>query len=328
MRTSAIFAFFMGLFFVAGTASAGEKGKIEATGAGSIGTEAASETSGASQTAAASGPASTSVTQPQPTAPTGGEAASPPLVSEGGAAATPLPSPPPVSVCSLINCSGHGLCIEQDGKPMCACNEGYTPDSVNGLSCLPYTQIPSVSAAASRSVQDLEREAALMQFYSVLPNYPVDRDYVRFTRIKDYGRYSGSFPDYMAERFHGQKAGGIAVTAIGGALTVAATLFLVIGTNEDTFIRQCSESYMNAGDYSCDDRQTLFLVFGNVFAVASITLYSIGIPKLALGSSRLKKINRIRNVKPDAISRIGNLHLSFSQGDRLDTHGLVAGFDF
>jgi hypothetical protein len=255
MQKSAVIAAFTVLFFVFGSVAAAEKGKTETSGGAASGTAAASGSGDLSGTATASG------TAPSP-APTTGTAPAP--------APTTGAQPAPVSACALINCSGHGLCIEQDGRPMCACNDGFAPDGINGLSCLPLPQTTAVLVTPSVTAQDLEREAALKQFYAVLPGYPAERDYSRYARLKAYGRFSGTFPDYMAGRFHGQKAGGIVMTSVGGALTVAAAMFLAIGINPENFLNSCGETM--EGDYydgyvyvgNCDEERVPFLVFGNI----------------------------------------------------------------
>ena len=42
-------------------------------------------------------------------------------------------------LCDRISCSGHGQCVVLDDRPTCACEEGYAPDPVNGLNCVPFT---------------------------------------------------------------------------------------------------------------------------------------------------------------------------------------------
>ena len=41
--------------------------------------------------------------------------------------------------CSVIACSGHGVCVTLETGPTCACDEGYQADPTNGLGCLPAT---------------------------------------------------------------------------------------------------------------------------------------------------------------------------------------------
>ncbi len=308
MRISATIAF-LTIWIVCGFAVAAEKA-VSATATGSADATA------------------------QPTAATTTSGDSSGSASGNAAAETPSGQPAPISVCALVNCSGHGLCIEQDGKPMCACNEGYAPDSTNGLSCLPFTTTTTLLVPARPPVvTDPEREPALKQFYSVLPNYPAERSYAKYSRLKSHGRFSGTFPDYMAGEFHGQKAGGIAMTSIGGALTVAASLFLVIGINPENFL-SCgdyveSDYYSSYDEYDdCEPERIPFLVFGNIFAVASLTLYAVGIPNLAIGASRLKKVNQLRNTKAAKAPKIGNFNLSISRNEQTESWGLVGGFKF
>jgi len=41
--------------------------------------------------------------------------------------------------CKGVSCSNHGNCVVVDGNPVCACEEGYAPDEVSGLSCQPVS---------------------------------------------------------------------------------------------------------------------------------------------------------------------------------------------
>ncbi len=242
----------------------------------------------------------------------------------------PLTSNQPVSLCSMISCSGNGVCIEQDGKPTCACNEGYAPDTVNGLSCISQSPAPSSSL---NYYDDSQREADLAAFYSVLPNYRAERDYIRYAKLKAYKRYSGSFNDYMAGKFQGQKAGGVAMTAVGGGLTLAATMFFVVGFNADSFFGSCyySDDYFYDDDEYCnDDEKAIFVTFGSIFSVASVTLLSIGIPKLVIGASKLRKVNTLRktaNSKSNT-SSISDVSFTIIEDKNTNMFGLAGGFRF
>ena len=52
-------------------------------------------------------------------------------------------------ICTNIACSGHGDCFLKDGRPICACHSGYTPDD-SRLNCIESTApvAPPTTAAA------------------------------------------------------------------------------------------------------------------------------------------------------------------------------------
>ena len=39
--------------------------------------------------------------------------------------------------CDGISCSNHGQCYAHDGNPVCACERGYSPSSIDGIDCIP-----------------------------------------------------------------------------------------------------------------------------------------------------------------------------------------------
>ncbi len=50
--------------------------------------------------------------------------------------------------CAKVTCSNHGDCVFVEGRPLCACHEGYEADSV-GLGCKPVAQHPKVKECSS-----------------------------------------------------------------------------------------------------------------------------------------------------------------------------------
>ncbi len=58
--------------------------------------------------------------------------------------------------CKDITCSNHGKCVVKGGEPVCACFEGYAPDSTAGLSCLPLAS--SGASAAASGTSEVEEE--------------------------------------------------------------------------------------------------------------------------------------------------------------------------
>ncbi len=266
------------------------------------------------------------------------EAAATPAGDNAAPAPPPAPAaaPAPVVVdpmCASVACSGQGTCTVKDGRPMCACNAGFMPGGADGLSCLPYT--PPAAVLASPAYADPEREAALKQFYSVMPNHPAERDYARYARLKQYGRFTGTFPDYMSHKFQGQKAGGIAMIAVGAALTGGAAAFLAVGFNVDSIMGCYYDDYYyynysdDVGSHCHEGAQVAFLTFGSLFAIASVVMYSVGIPSLVVGASHKKKMDQLSGGRP-AASRpaLGDFRLSFLQDPASGTYGLGAGFRF
>jgi len=47
---------------------------------------------------------------------------------------------PPIDHCRNVECSGHGTCFEQDGKPLCECDSGFKAE---GLECEKWTMLSS-----------------------------------------------------------------------------------------------------------------------------------------------------------------------------------------
>lgn len=250
----------------------------------------------------------------------------------GDAAAVPPPvvSVAPDPLCAAVTCSYQGSCVVSNGRPVCACNGGFAPGGPDGLSCLPYA--PPVAVLQAPAYADPERDAALAQFYSVLPGYSAERDYARYARLKQYGRFTGTFPQFMEKRFRGQKGGGIAMLAVGGVLTAAAVSFLVVGFNADEIFQDCYgyDYYYGGSDYCStnEEAQAVFLVFGTAFSIASVVMYSIGIPKLVIGSNRAKKMQQLSAAKTARPSGIEDFQLSFMQDPRIGAYGLAAGFKF
>jgi len=59
----------------------------------------------------------------------------PPAVDPGMAVPLAVHDHHHTSPCSGQSCSGHGRCVEVQGLPACACDEGYAPDTATGLTC-------------------------------------------------------------------------------------------------------------------------------------------------------------------------------------------------
>lgn len=58
----------------------------------------------------------------------------------------PLATGQPVAdSCAGLTCSSHGTCVVKAGEPVCACNDGYTPDTTTGLSCQPVAPLPAAA---------------------------------------------------------------------------------------------------------------------------------------------------------------------------------------
>jgi hypothetical protein len=68
------------------------------------------------------------------------------------------------SPCSGQSCSGHGSCVQVQGRAACACDEGYVPDTVTGLSCLPAGQEPAAEADQSGKYLGRARRLAIAGF--------------------------------------------------------------------------------------------------------------------------------------------------------------------
>ena len=249
----------------------------------------------------------------------------------GTANATATTPPPAVApapmvdpLCATVTCSGQGTCSVQNGRPMCACNAGFMPGGADGLSCLPYTPPAAVMSAG---YADPEREASLKLFYSAMPNFPAERYYAKYAHLKQYGRFTGTFIDYMGKQFAGKRGGGIAMLSVGVVLSGASAAFLTIGANAESIFECGYDDYY--GDYeSCDAPQIAFFTFGSLFAVASVVMYSVGIPSLIIGNARKHKMDQLAGRSAAKEPAVNNFRLSLMQDPKTGTYGLGARFNF
>ena len=57
---------------------------------------------------------------------------------QSGGAMVEADASAPMNLCQGITCNAHGQCVVLDDRPTCACDDGYAPDPVNGLNCVPF----------------------------------------------------------------------------------------------------------------------------------------------------------------------------------------------
>ncbi len=234
------------------------------------------------------------------------------------------------SLCEKISCSGHGVCVESNGNPTCACDQDFAPDSHSGLNCLPLETGKTLESVAA---MEGERQEMLNQFYSVLPTFPADRYYSHYVRIRSYGRYKGSFFDYMAGEFRKKRGGSIAMSAIGGALLLSSIIMIPIGANADSIFDPCPvQSDTSESCTDPEETKIVLLAAGGGFAVAGTVLLSIGIPKAIKASKRLKAVNTLRPLPtesaPQPVAPVSDLQVSYKYEPSTNYYGLSVNLKF
>ena len=67
---------------------------------------------------------------------------------------------PESGACKGITCSSHGKCVVKSGEPVCACYEGYAPDTTAGLSCIPLTSSGAWAAISEPPEEEDDDESS------------------------------------------------------------------------------------------------------------------------------------------------------------------------
>jgi hypothetical protein len=124
-------------------------------------------------------------------------------------------------VCAGITCAGHGSCVAFKGTPTCACAEGYMPDTVNGLNCLPLkpAAIAPVDKKSPAPGPPLSEEARVER---ALGGRSLRLEYELY-QSEAAGQIS--FTEYMWNDLQRRKKGFAACAVIGG-LSIAGGIVL------------------------------------------------------------------------------------------------------
>ena len=189
---------------------------------------------------------------------------------------------PPVTICEQISCSGHGNCIMRDKKPLCACHEGYQPDSAEGLNCVPIeeSQASSVSGNQTSGTGDAASEegeasggrAELKMIQAALPGYSHEADFLMYGYLLRAGRIQGTFLDYKIYRTNKRRKGGVALVVLGSIVLATGIAGLIV--------------------YGIVDEQTP-LIIGTVLAPASTALLVPGIVVLLRAKRTMKVLQSL-----------------------------------
>jgi hypothetical protein len=151
------------------------------------------------------------------------EAAAPAAPEEAGAVASSAAQSP--GPCAGIGCSGHGTCAVLDGRPTCACDEGFRADPTNGLGCLPLEAAPP--AAPSLPPSPTAANPELAQVESILGGIDLADHYTAYLANP---KGKTSFYDYALQRYQQKKSIALAVTVFGVlAVAGAGGFFGMIG---------------------------------------------------------------------------------------------------
>ncbi len=201
--------------------------------------------------------------------------------------------------CAKVTCSNHGDCIFVEGRPLCACHEGYEADSI-GLGCKP---LPSTTMEAQQKLPDVKECSSDGDCKS--PNLCYEEECVSKTEKKKRKKnakrnaaWATLTPDEVQKKKKKSKdmivSGSILVGLglVSGAL--GATL-MSIGVNkcEERLVGEGAEAYWDDGcSKNESDLATNMHTSGFIMATASAALLIPGVVVLAIGAADKKRLAR------------------------------------
>ncbi len=238
------------------------------------------------------------------------------LVSSAVFAQDEVPAPPEgsagliipaIDVCAKIACAGHGTCVVVTGQPTCACNEGYQPDMVNGLSCVasaPTAQAaPTVESGAAEDGPILSEHARVEK---VLDGIDLSSKYSDY-QVDPMG--TKSFADYMYEVYRRRKIGATVGIVLGAACIATGLVF---------YLRTLSHLFD-------DDSSSYITTSVAFFAVGGVTL-GISTVGMLRNRRRLTKLDKVRFDERHEARGPRFLGVAPQVGD--NSLGLASGFIF
>jgi hypothetical protein len=235
------------------------------------------------------------------------------------------------SSCADVTCSNHGNCVLLNGQPSCACDDGYAADSVNGLSCILASPESTVAlqAPVASDISRVEADSSVKAVSALLPGYPTDRMYQRYLWLSKVGRFSGSFPDFVIERFKKKKIHGLVLVGTGVIVSALSVTSFAFGIVQNNRMRDddpdCEAWDVNHESYdACQSRRNLLYISGGVTATASVTLYVVGGIMLGRASSRLRLIQRLKETTKKRWSRTHQITFSPLWNREHNIHGIAA----
>jgi hypothetical protein len=222
----------------------------------------------------------------------------------------PPPPPPPEAVagsvdpCTRIGCSGHGNCVVVGGGPTCACEDGYQPDAVNGLSCI-------VAAGTEKSGEheatgEAEHLSELGQVEKALDGKELSDFYAEYEANPMDAK---SFADYMYEEYRTRKSVAIAGIVVGAAGVAIGLVFYI------NFFTNLFES--ETGPY-----------LGASIACFAVGGATIGLSTVAMrrNGRRMDKLDKLRFEERHKAQGMRFLGLAPQIGD--NSLGVASGFEF
>ena len=152
---------------------------------------------------------------------------------------TYLPPPPPSdavppaktdeapSICDRIPCSGHGICVVKSGEPICACYEGFVPDSAGGLNCIREQSPPPPPPPVARPPRApaWNKETYYLNLSIALGDYDIRPARKQYEAALKNRTAEGSFAAYLRGRFKrtqnfGTLSMSIGIPALAGGLAM------------------------------------------------------------------------------------------------------------
>ena len=242
---------------------------------------------------------------------------------------------PPVesmSPCAKVACSSHGVCVLLKGEPSCACDEGFVPDTVNGLNCIPSSSQQQPTVAKQKANADLI-DPSVRAVDRLLPGYPTDRIYQRYLWLTKVGRFSGTFPEFVESGFRTKKIRGAILLGAGVAVTALSVLSFVFGIIQDQKWADrdsdCYRTDSNGNEYNdCEINRNLLYVFGGIFAAGSVALYTVGGLMLGRASHRTRLLRQLKEKPQPVGTLIPSIDISPVWDRNRNFHGVAARIRF
>jgi hypothetical protein len=219
----------------------------------------------------------------------------PPTSSDGA------PRAPESDPCDGITCSNHGNCVMLKESPTCACFEGYAPDTVNGLNCVP-------AVAPRNAPQDTPSKEAssgedLAALTVALDGYDLSNALHSYWSRPE-GRSGERFSDYLIRRFEDAKRNGVTILAIGVLSFAGSAVFYGLG--------MARENELIYGGLALDILGTVLIISGAV---------TVGV-----NNARVNKIKRFQAASKQSGWRFEHLGPMVSKRGLPD--GIAASFRF
>jgi len=135
-------------------------------------------------------------------------------------AAEPTAAAP--GMCANIGCSGHGKCAVLDGRPTCACDDGFRADPTNGLGCLPLAAVEAVAPKTTAEATKPDRNVELAKVEAIVGGINLASHYTDYLKGSHGAK---SFLDYEAMRYSRKKAANGALATFGTIILLGSTPF-------------------------------------------------------------------------------------------------------